>query len=339
MSGDDVKLHQTRLYELGYTEVGTADGTFGQMTQSAVMRFQSDHSLQADGIVGRMTWAALWGVDPATAGPTPTRELFTFKEFYSPVDFPKYISWDGKNIWIAGDGNRLYKIDPNTRKQVSKYEFGCSVCFGPCELFAVTMDGTQFWAFQYGNTANNDCNSDEPWKNIGWTLRMIDVATGLTRLLDMSNIAYKFDLTFNSMLLVDGMLWLSEFNTIHIIDLDQSSGNNIVISKTIYPGVVDMNLRFANGKVWAAGDNLIMIDPKTYEILVYPMQAEDVAYDGQYLWGTDSYELAVQSIDLETKGTGNPIYFDDIPNLVAVDGKNLWVTFFYSRKLLIVPIK
>jgi hypothetical protein len=60
MQGDDVKQLQTRLLALGYSEVGAADGKFGQKTDNAVRHFQTDKSLTVDGIVGKNTWEALW---------------------------------------------------------------------------------------------------------------------------------------------------------------------------------------------------------------------------------------------------------------------------------------
>lgn len=59
-SGSLVKTLQSGLIEAGY-DVGTkgADGQFGTATQSAVRKFQSEHSLNPDGIVGPLTWAAL----------------------------------------------------------------------------------------------------------------------------------------------------------------------------------------------------------------------------------------------------------------------------------------
>ena len=57
-SGDAVEELQTRLNELGY-DCGTVDGKFGGKTLAAVKTFQREHSLDADGVVGRKTWAAL----------------------------------------------------------------------------------------------------------------------------------------------------------------------------------------------------------------------------------------------------------------------------------------
>lgn len=36
-----------------------ADGVFGDQTEAAVIKFQNEHNLDADGIVGSLTWAAL----------------------------------------------------------------------------------------------------------------------------------------------------------------------------------------------------------------------------------------------------------------------------------------
>jgi hypothetical protein len=56
--GEEVKLLQQFLYDIGY-EPGTADGDFGNNTKKAVISFQSDAGLTADGIVGEKTWDAL----------------------------------------------------------------------------------------------------------------------------------------------------------------------------------------------------------------------------------------------------------------------------------------
>lgn len=57
--GDAVKLLQTKL---GIT----ADGDFGPLTLAAVKKFQADHNLVSDGIVGKMTWQAFDMIDIIT---------------------------------------------------------------------------------------------------------------------------------------------------------------------------------------------------------------------------------------------------------------------------------
>lgn len=59
-----IKPVQMRLYELGYTEVGTADGIAGPKFSSAVIRYQKDNGCTADGeITARnKTWKKLLGL-------------------------------------------------------------------------------------------------------------------------------------------------------------------------------------------------------------------------------------------------------------------------------------
>ena len=64
--GSEVTQIQQRLQELGY-DPGKADGIFGERTQQAVLAFQRDQGLSADGIVGEKTLAAL-GLSSAGGG-------------------------------------------------------------------------------------------------------------------------------------------------------------------------------------------------------------------------------------------------------------------------------
>ena len=59
-----VRAVQKRLYALGYTEVGEADGVAGKLFQSAVKAYQADHGCEADGEItkGHKTWKKLLGV-------------------------------------------------------------------------------------------------------------------------------------------------------------------------------------------------------------------------------------------------------------------------------------
>lgn len=64
-TGDDVKYAQEILLGLGY-DLGSygADGKFGAKTQTAVKDFQREHGLNADGIIGPLTWEALETAKP-----------------------------------------------------------------------------------------------------------------------------------------------------------------------------------------------------------------------------------------------------------------------------------
>ena len=56
--GSDVIKVQNRLIQWGYLN-GTADGRYGEATRNAVLRFQRNNGLTADGRVGASTAAAM----------------------------------------------------------------------------------------------------------------------------------------------------------------------------------------------------------------------------------------------------------------------------------------
>lgn len=60
-----VKAIQKRLYALGYTTVGEADGSAGSKFEKAVKAFQADHGRRSDGVVTakQITWKKLLGIE------------------------------------------------------------------------------------------------------------------------------------------------------------------------------------------------------------------------------------------------------------------------------------
>lgn len=58
--GNLTRIIQRRLIAKGYKLRYGADGIYGNATYNAVVRFQRDHGLVADGIVGKNTWKALF---------------------------------------------------------------------------------------------------------------------------------------------------------------------------------------------------------------------------------------------------------------------------------------
>lgn len=69
--GDEVKKMQNRLKELGYLE-GEADGHFGPATEEALLTFQRQNGLEADGIAAAKTFAALYDENAPRIVVTPT---------------------------------------------------------------------------------------------------------------------------------------------------------------------------------------------------------------------------------------------------------------------------
>ena len=85
--GEEVWQLQQRLKELGYY-TSAVDGQFGPGTRTAVIAFQRQHGLDADGIVGEGTKSVLYSdraqpkaTPVPTAVPTPTSEAFTQGNF------------------------------------------------------------------------------------------------------------------------------------------------------------------------------------------------------------------------------------------------------------------
>jgi predicted chitinase len=72
-SGERVKVLQQRLSELGY-HVGAHDGTFGLLTERAVIALQHEHGLKPDGVVGALTWAV---IEQTARAPLGERETIT----------------------------------------------------------------------------------------------------------------------------------------------------------------------------------------------------------------------------------------------------------------------
>lgn len=61
--GEEVSALQLLLVQEGYLSSLSVSGCYGQVTTNAVIKFQNDNKLSADGIAGRRTLAKLLGVD------------------------------------------------------------------------------------------------------------------------------------------------------------------------------------------------------------------------------------------------------------------------------------
>lgn len=98
--GDAVRLLQEIMNTLGY-ECGKTDGIFGKNTLSAIKKYQADNGLEADGIAGPLTWAALLGEETAAKPVLPQ---------VRPPDYKQYDPrWAGKMYSSHGDKTQTMK--------------------------------------------------------------------------------------------------------------------------------------------------------------------------------------------------------------------------------------
>ncbi len=74
-SGESVRALQQKLIDLGFLE-GGADGQFGKATRAAVIRFQKQHGLDDDGIVGEKTWQMLFSAEARAAEATEAPAIY-----------------------------------------------------------------------------------------------------------------------------------------------------------------------------------------------------------------------------------------------------------------------
>ncbi|QKS72733.1 peptidoglycan-binding protein [Paenalkalicoccus suaedae] len=128
-TGEAVRSLQTTLRDLGYYKDGIT-ATFGPKTEAAVMAFQRDNNIRADGIAGPMTFRALENGTPAVTTPPPTQTN----------------SQTLLRMWTTGEAVRSLQT---SLKNLGYYNAGITGTFGPITEAAVI-------AFQRDNNIRAD---------------------------------------------------------------------------------------------------------------------------------------------------------------------------------------
>lgn len=118
MSGQDVLLLQKRLQELGYSNVGQPDGILGPQTDAAVRAFQQSRGLKVDGIVGPLTWTALFEDTPSN--PALEKVQKVLEELKQPHRYKDSVEWHlaPEGILIENQPPETFGGEPKTVRRV-----------------------------------------------------------------------------------------------------------------------------------------------------------------------------------------------------------------------------
>ena len=111
-TGPEVERVQQLLQAAGLYD-GQADGRYGALTYSAVLRFQAAQGLAADGVVGPATLAALQGAaspQPDPGGGTSSAQAVSLHIGINRVDPAQYGGWDGALSGCEHDAGTMSAI-------------------------------------------------------------------------------------------------------------------------------------------------------------------------------------------------------------------------------------
>ena len=175
--GEEVKLVQTRLTELGYYS-GNISGNFLGHTRNAVKAFQQQNALSVDGIVGENTWNVLFNdpdVRAATDDPKPTPE---------PTPVPFAITVDVNNQVTT-----VYGRDENGDYTIVVRQMLCSTGTrkNPSDIGTFTLNGrTARWCYftEWGSHA-------QYWTRINSSIAFHSVIYNTVNTMDLSVKSYK----------------------------------------------------------------------------------------------------------------------------------------------------
>lgn len=176
-SGKLVKQLQNRLTELGYY-TGPVSGNFLGNTRNAVKAFQTQNGLDSDGIVGELTWNALFndpGVVLPDSTPKPTPE---------PTPVPFAITVD-----VTNQVTTVYGRDAEGNYSVVVREMLCSTGTRsyPSDIGEFTLNGrTARWCYfpKWGGHA-------QYWTRINSSIAFHSVCYNSVSVMDLSVSSYK----------------------------------------------------------------------------------------------------------------------------------------------------
>ena len=159
--GDAVLRLQESLICLGYDLGGYgADGVFGAATEDAVMAFQYDHDLDADGIVGPLTQEAIrMALNPPVPDPDPEPEPEPVPTGWEMAEGAGQTLPDGDYMILSNLHPKFYlDIDgaespAQSGTNVSLWEFADAASLPECDFWTLTYAGNGFYTISQKNAA------------------------------------------------------------------------------------------------------------------------------------------------------------------------------------------
>lgn len=192
--GEEVRKIQSRLAANDLYR-GAIDGSFGGGTHAAVMAFQKAHGLDADGIVGSLTWDALFNtsiVEPqALSDDLARRCLALTGAFETGTGFPDCFcgisgDFDGQGIsfgvlqWNFGQGS----LQPLLKEMLQEHPDVVAGIFGPhADALRLALDSGPEELMSFSRSVQHPVKHTvfEPWrgyaKALGRTTQFQDIQT------------------------------------------------------------------------------------------------------------------------------------------------------------------
>ena len=150
--GEEVRKLQTRLKELGYLQ-GNIDGAYGYQTRNAVMLFQRNNYLDADGAAGKSTLTRLYEdpdviPNPAVITPTPAPTATPDAQGLIPIPEEPMGAWQEElKAKVMVNGEMLTVPDTNASPRVWKR--GADVILSLADLLsALSIEADTSWGNQ-----------------------------------------------------------------------------------------------------------------------------------------------------------------------------------------------
>lgn len=314
--GDDVLALQLRLLDLGYDQVGEADGIFGGNTLRAVKEFQSSQGWYVDGIVGAFTWQVLF--DPAT--------VYEKGHLNNDRGLTDTVTCAYDDLWMSLMRN-LAVADPHNaypQQTLKVFEEEDALWVnGPWAAGGLVWDQETIGDFYAPDTGDFLVGRDPDDYEIKYQWRLMDLLY--------------WEPTVYAIAEVDHRYWILDHQG--LVYVVEPADPPYVAAQYYFDDNIH-HLLLVNDKVWATGDkNLYQLSPQDGSILRTTQGSYDsMDFVNGKLWVYSWSEKGLVEIDLDS---GDPLSvhkFEINGWDGCFDGKNFWYIEFFEGMIQRVEV-